>query len=792
MPAAERGIKGMPAWRLRNLFRILFCVALLLGVFWGLFPSVQFDVPYSTVIYDNEGELAGALVAADGQWRMHTSSSVPEKLERAIIQFEDAYFYYHPGFNPVSMLRALWQNIRQGRVVSGGSTISMQVLRLSRKNKARKIGEKIQEVMGALRLELTYSKKEILQMYTLHAPYGANIVGLEAASWRYFGRSPEALSWGEAALLAVLPNAPSLIFPGKNQLSLLKKRNRLLARLYRQQYMDKLTFELACAEPLPEGLIKLPKHAQHLLQLLHKQHPGMGVQTTLNSALQQQVSSITDAYARQYARNGIHNAAVLVLDVPTGNVLAYVGNAPSAGKEHEGDVDVIQAPRSPGSVLKPLLFASMLDAGELLPNMLLPDIPTQIVGYSPKNFDLGYDGAIPAKRALARSLNVPAVIMLKNFGIEKFHYILTKKIRFASLRFPASHYGLSIILGGGENSLWDLAGCYASMARTLNNFTRQNGLYNVGDFRFPQYREKIHPEKWIEPFPVFSAAAIYQTFQALVEVNRPDLESAWLRYASTRPVAWKTGTSFGFRDAWAIGTTPEYVVAVWVGNADGEGRKGLTGIATAAPILFDVFSALPQTSWFQPPYDELEKIPACRQSGYRLSPHCTDADTTYVLQKGLQTKACPYHQPVHLDATGTYRVTTHCETPQQIQHFSWFTLPPVMEYYFRKKNPWYKTLPPWRADCFSGEQRNPMAFVYPTSKQSRILLPRGLQGKPEKLVLEAAHRNPQAQIFWHLNDTYLGETQHIHQQAVFLEKGKHTITLVDEEGNTVHTTIIVE
>ncbi|HLC83752.1 MAG TPA: transglycosylase domain-containing protein, partial [Bacteroidia bacterium] len=372
--------------------------------------------------------LLAAKIAEDGQWRFPLTKKLPQKFIDCIIQFEDRGYYSHWGVSPTAIVRATKQNLEAKKTVSGGSTITMQVIRMSRKGQKRTFFEKFIEIILATRLEFSYSKKEILSLYASNAPFGSNVVGIDAASWRYFGREPSKLSWAEAATLAVLPNAPSLIYPGKNQERLLKKRNRLLDQLFVAKIIDKETCELSKKEPLPGKPHAIPQIAPHLLQRAAKENfSGQRIVSTLDSHLQERVNTIIENHHKILRGNEIHNACAIVLDVSTGNVLAYVGNTANKGKpEYEGDVDVISAPRSTGSILKPFLFANMLNDGELLSTTLIPDIPTQIAGYAPQNYNQTFDGAVPAKRALARSLNIPAVRMLQNYGIEKFNYNLKK------------------------------------------------------------------------------------------------------------------------------------------------------------------------------------------------------------------------------------------------------------------------------------------------------------------------------------------------------------------------------
>ena len=356
-------------------------IFILLTIYYFSLPRTLFQEPYSTVIESKEGELLGAKIARDGQWRFPAQDSIPEKFKKCIVYFEDEYFYKHPGFNPVAMVNAIKQNRKAGKVVRGGSTLTQQVIRLSRKGKGRTYFEKIIEIILSTRLELRHSKDKILELYAAHAPFGGNVVGLEMASWRYFGVQSNQLSWAESATLAVLPNAPSLIYPGKNQLKLLKKRNTLLLKLKNESIIDNQTYELAIEEPLPQKPYDLPQIAPHLLQRVAKNQEGTRLKTTLDMALQNRVNQIAKYYYNQYKQNEVNNLAIIVIDVKTRNIISYVGNSPT-DLNHQKDVDIVDAPRSTGSILKPLLYAAMLDEGELLPNTLIADIPTQISGYS--------------------------------------------------------------------------------------------------------------------------------------------------------------------------------------------------------------------------------------------------------------------------------------------------------------------------------------------------------------------------------------------------------------------------
>lgn len=765
------------------------------GVLFALFlvflfclPRRLFNAPTSYVLNDRQGRLLGASIATDGQWRFPYDAAVPEKFKQCIIAFEDKRFERHFGVDLLAFARALRQNLRSKHVTSGGSTITMQVIRLATHH-PRNMWYKFVEMVMATRLELTNSKAKIMALYASNAPFGSNVVGLDAASWRYFGRSPDKLSWGEMAALAVLPNSPSLVHPGKNRQILLSKRNRLLDKLSKTGVIDSSTADLAKLEPVPDKPVALPSYAPHMLARIiadHKQadKTDTRVNSTLRLELQQQVTQIIERHHTVLSANHINNIAAIVLDVETGATLAYAGNVyhpedPSL----ESSVDVIDAPRSPGSTLKPLLYAAMLHDGQLLPNSIVPDIPTQIAGYQPENFDLGYDGAVPASRALARSLNVPAVKMLQKYRYERFYDFL-KKAGTTTLKQPADFYGLSLILGGGESTLWELAGMYADMARVLNHYPKYNGKYNPDDYHEPVYQTVHRGTPQLEKSGLLDAGSIYYTLEAMGEVMRPGEEMLWQQFGSTQRVAWKTGTSFGFRDGWAIGITPKYVVGVWVGNTTGEGRPGLTGINTAAPVLFEIFRLLPVTrDWFDKPYEDMVKVEVCKQSGYRAGRYCNDKEAMWIPVPGLKSPVCPYHQLVHLDKTKSWQVTADCVPADEIVNQSWFVLPPSMEYYYKSRNYQYHSLPPFKNGC-GEDEGNPMELIYPKSG-AKVYVPLEADGTRGRMICNAAHRQYGTKIFWHLDDQYLGETKDFHQMAISPPPGEHLLTLVDAGGNTL-------
>lgn len=776
-------IKQWPLWKKASSI----LVVLLLVWYYFCLPEILFQKPYATLVYANESELIGAKIADDGQWRFPMPDSVPEKFKQCILQFEDKHFYWHQGINPVAMAKALADNFRAGKVLRGGSTLTQQVIRLSRNHRPRTYIEKGIEAILATRLEWRYSKREILTLFAGHAPFGGNVVGLEAASWRYFNVPPNELSWAESATLAVLPNAPGLIYPGKNYELLMAKRNRLLRGLYDENIIDSLTYSLSILETLPSKPFALPSIAPHLVSRLAKTHKGERIFSNLRYDVQKNANALLKKYYENYKANGVYNAALMIVDVKTRQVWAYVGNTPTDAN-HQKDVDIITANRSTGSTLKPFLYAAAFDAGQLLPDAFLPDVPTQIAGYRPENFDETYSGAVPAHTALARSLNIPAVRLLQDYGLEKLRHEL-KTYRFSGLNKPAQHYGLTLVLGGAESSLWDLTKAYAALAGTVNHYTSTSDGYFKNEVTEPilTQSERVDYGEMSLNKTFLGAGSIFLTFEALKEANRPEGNTAWQYFSSSGTVAWKTGTSFGNRDAWAIGVTPQFAVGVWVGNADGEGRPEMTGLRYAAPLLFEAFDFLPTSDWFSWPYDDLVEAEVCAQSGFLPNPYCP-TKTQWITKAGLESKPCPYHRQLTLDKTGNYRVNSSCvELSAESKTVSKLVLPPLMAHYYAAGN---TALPPYKPGCnFENEQV--MSFIYPSNFQ-KIVLTQDFEKSKPSFVAKVAHSLASITLFWYLDETYLGETHYVHEWEFSPDAGLHRLTVSDDLGNSLQQWVQIE
>jgi len=817
---------------------VLWGVVILALVFAFSLPRPLFSSYYSPVLYDRNGKLLGAMVAYDGQWRFpdvsqtqgapHTShTQLNEKFAEALIEAEDRRFRSHVGVDFFSVGRAFVQNIQAGRIVSGASTLTMQTIRLSRSGRKRSIGEKIIEAFLAVRLECSYSKDEILGLYAAHAPFGANVVGIEAASWRWFGRSGADLSWAEAATLASLPNSPSLIHPGHNRDLLKIKRDALLGRLCAKGFFDEETLALARSEEVPGEPLPLPSLAPHLLARIvaeaggaaefnseNKKHPlyknGFSLVTTVDREIQERAKTILERWTLRFTERGISSGACVILDTAGGAVLAYVGNVSSSDAP---SVDIAASPRSSGSLLKPFLYAAMLDSGDILPSSLVSDIPTRVGSYSPENNSRGYLGIVKADEALARSLNVPAVRSLRLYGVERFADLL-KNLGITTLFRKGEDYGLPLILGGAEVKLWEITGLYAGLARSAipsmvpsvePSINLTDSLTGNTAF-FPPYflpantgintHYDTHSNVYSAAFssPGFSPAAAWLTLEALTFVTRPGEEAHWQEYAGARRIAWKTGTSFGNRDAWAVGTTPLWTVGVWIGNASGEGRAELVSTSTSAPVLFDLFSAMDSIfasagtssgsrSWFPQPAEDLFPAEVCAYSGFPAGPDCQKTVEVQIPRKAPRHSPCPYCRTVALNQAGDRRITAD-NTAGPVRLEKWFVLPPAEEWYYRRWNLDYKPLPPLRSEDAAnyGSSILSMALFNP-EPDTKIYIPRELDGREGRVVFQAAHRDSGETIYWHLDDFYLGETKVFHDLEARPGPGLHTITLVDGKGN---------
>ncbi len=743
---------------------------LFIAILFFIIPPAKplFKNDYSTVVRANNGALLHAFINQNEQWHFPPDTSkVPQKLKTAVITFEDESFYKHIGVDFLAITRAAYQNYKKGRIVSGASTIHMQIARMSNP-KNRNYFNKAKEIVFAIKLNLHFSKDEILTTYLNHAPYGGNVIGYRTASLKFFGKEPHQLTWSEAATLAVLPNAPGLIYPTKTSEALQNKRNDLLKKLFEKGSISEQTYQLAMLEPVPNQFLTFESHAPHFARSLKSRYPGQkNISTTIALDIQQQCNHIAQRYEHKYSFFGIHNLAILVADTKTGAIKAYVGSPNFFDYNHGGQVDGVMAPRSSGSILKPFLYALSIDEGLITPESLIRDLPTFFDGFSPKNASREYQGVARAKDALVQSLNIPAVRLLNSYGVFQF-YAFLKEAGVTTLHRNADDYGLPLVLGGAEVNLWDMVSLFRGLANNgvfSNNITLSNEGVN-------------------ETMQLISEGACYQMLDMLKDLKRPGSEFYWERFSGSQPFAWKTGTSYGHKDALAIGVNPEFTIAVWVGNFNGESNKNLSGATSAGPILFDILQTLPQKDskrWFEKDEVDYKHIVICKLSGFRATDACPEVDTIDVPYGMKPLQSCDYHQFRHFSTDGKYQSCSRCWHLVGSVKKSVTIYPPDVAYYLRQKGQYIEKLANHYPLCPAFKADKSLKIIYP-NMDAKLFLPRDFNGKTQPVICKAGHTGTGKKVFWYLDDVYLGETVEEHKMGVIFNEGWNTIKVIDEYG----------
>jgi len=740
-------------------------------------PDPPFPEDYGSVVLDADGEVLHTYLAEDEQWRFRLEAGdFSDKLEAAVVMAEDRRFRSHPGVDVLSLVRAMIQNLRAGEVRSGASTLTMQVTRLMRP-KPRTVPNKLLEMMQALKLEARYSKDELLRLYLEHAPYGGNVVGAAAAGLHYFGRPPTRLTWAEAATLAVLPRSPTRVTPFRNAELLLERRNRLLEALHSGGKIDEATLRESLHERLPTRGFEMPVLAPHLSRRVASESPGMRMHTTIDRGIQEALEALARRHGRWLGRQGIHNLAVLAVETSTGEVRGYVGSPEFSDGTHGGQVDGVLAPRSTGSILKPYLYALAFDSGVVHPESLLRDVPVYFGSYAPVNADHRFSGMVRAREALVRSLNVPPVFLLNEVGITKFHHFL-RRAGMTTLFRPPSGYGLSLILGGAEGTLWDIVGLYRGLAR--------DGRFD-GLAVFPDQHPTVGPQ-------LLSPAASRMTLEILTEVRRPDDDGVdRTLFSPRRRVAWKTGTSFGKRDAWAIGVTPDWVVGVWVGNFSGKGNSAIGGAAAAAPVLFAALELLPghtDGGWFAEPRG-LRSIRLCASSGFRAGPDCRDVRNAFQPARAPSPPQCRFHRGFWIDPETGFEVCSRCWQSIEAQRDIRLILPPDAAQLMRRAGRPIDSSPPHNPRCGVSGGGRPLRVIYPGAGTT-LLVPRDVDGKAERVTLRAAHTSADAALYWYVDGRFEGRTRTDHALTLVLAAGDHRVEVVDQDGSAAHSLFRVE
>ncbi len=718
---------------------------------------------YSTLVSATDGTVLHAFLNDEDKWRLYTElDEITPTLRQTILQKEDKYFYYHVGINPISLGKAFFRNVTTGKRTSGASTITMQVVRLLEPRK-RTYGSKLIEMWRSLQLELHYSKDEILQLYLNLIPYGSNIEGMKSASMLYFGKPPQLLSLAEITTLTIIPNRPSSLRLGRKNQYIVQERNKWLRRFEKAQLFDKQTIEDAINEPLNAYRREAPKAAPHLAIRMKKENRGLPIiKTTLVPTRQAQAEQMTRNYVNRLRSMNIHNAAVIVVNNQTMNVEAYVGSADFNNPYDGGQVDGIRAVRSPGSTLKPLLYAIGFDKGLITPKSAVNDVSTNFGGFEPENFDRRFNGKVTVEFALANSLNIPAVKVLQTMTPSVLIEYL-KKADFQTVKKQSKGLGLSMILGGCGVTLEELTRLFAAFA----NEGRLQGLH----YRADRHAEEGKSETLISPESAFLITNI------LTQITRPDLPNNFDNTYHLPRIAWKTGTSYGKKDAWSIGYNKHFTVGVWIGNFSGMGVPELNGANIATPLLFDIFNALDYnspTGWFKPAAD-LTRRKVCAESGDAPSDFCTHQILDYAIMGISPTRKCQHLKWVFTDPAAHLSYCTECLPDSGYLRKLYPNLAPELIAYNELNRIPYQRIPPHNPACTRVLEVGAPVIVSPNDGSEYYL-----EGQQLQLACQAA--NDVKEVYWYLNDRLLQKTTPQKPLFVTPPLGKVKISCSDDKG----------
>ena len=732
------------------------------------FPVSRLDPPPATRILDRNGQPLRYFLAPDGMWRFPLRlDEVSPDLIAAIIDSEDRHFRLHPGVNPLAVVRALWTNIRHGRVVSGASTIPMQVARMA-DPAPRTLGAKLVETFRALQLSAHYSKDQILTWYLNLAPFGGNVVGVGAASWHYFDKDPRQLSLGEIALLSVLPRSPARYNPLKNPEAARTVRDRVLRRFAAHQVFDATSIAQSLARPLLANRTPVPRKAPHFCQWVRSRKPDQGlIRAGLDSATQAIAENLVSAHISLLRRQAIGNAAVVVLDLSTREVRAHVGSADFWDQARQGQVDNTLSRRSPGSALKPFLYALAFDQGHLAPGSMLLDVPTDFGGYKPENYGQNFQGLVSARTALAASLNVPAVRLLSRCGVEPLLTVL-RAGGLTTLDRPASHYGLPLALGGCEVRLAELTNLYATLA--------------AGGTHQPVRFERQAPGRPVAGVELFSPEACSMVLSILGSVRRPLLADAWEFTVGAPQVAWKTGTSFGHRDAWALGVSQDLAIGVWVGNPDGSQCTNISGTRHAGPLLFDLFRALQpgQTRLPSPSAPRLASLEVCAVSGARPGPYCPRT-TTQGIAGVTRLTPCAMHKQIFVDQDTGLRLFGDCLLSRPTREETALLWPAELVAWRRAQGADLPGLPPLHPDCADvPEEAGPL--IQSPSPATPYVIRADAPAEFQRLALAAAPGPGATVHYWYVDGRFVGQARP--ETPCFIDPvpGRHALSVTDNLG----------
>lgn len=752
-------------------------VIVLIAVFGCfLLLNIIFPVPdkvdYTRVVTDNKGEIIHAWLTKDEKWRMETElSEISPLLRKTIIAKEDKYFYLHPGINPVAVVRAAFNNLFSARRTSGASTITMQVAR-ALEHRKRSFGAKIIESFRALQLEWKYDKEEILQLYLNLVPYGGNIEGVKAASHLYFQKAPDHLSLAEITALSIIPNRPSSLVIGKNNEAIVAERNKWLHRFSKEKIFTPKEIADALSEPLTAVRNSFPQFAPHLSYKLKNISEENVIATSIDLNTQLKVEKLTEDYVRTLKLKNIRNAAVIVVNNETGEVITYLGSASFLDTTDGGQVNGAAAMRQPGSTLKPLVYGLCFDEGLLTPKQTLDDVPVNFQGYAPENYDRTFSGSVTVEHALEHSLNIPAVKSLQLLGKDKLVNSLVRT-GFKQVAKDKNKLGLSMILGGCGASLEELTGLF----RMFSN----NGYYvplAFSPIKNPGQKKKI-----------LSPAATYMITDILSQVNRPDFPLNWQATEKMPKIAWKTGTSYGRKDAWSIGYNKAFTIGVWVGNFSAEGSPELSGTNTATPLLFKIFNTIDYNNdndWFAPPEDaDIRQV--CSVTGLPPGTNCTDRIIDRFIPLISNTTTCEHMKEIKLSPKMEMSYCSLCAPDAGYIKKLYRVMNPEMAMFYEKQRIHFDRIPPHNPECEKIFQEGGPQITSPSNGAEYYISKKD----PEPLLLEASTGNDVNRLYWYVNDKFYKVTARGEKQFFLPDEGNVKISCTDDKGRNRNIRITV-
>ncbi len=747
-----------------RVFNYIIGLLLLLLALDQLFPLPPMK-PYSKVILSKDGTMLTAYLSKDDKWRMETPlNEVSPDLIKAIIEKEDSWYYYHFGVNPIAIVRAFYSNMTSGKIVSGASTITMQVARLL-EPADRTYMNKFLEAIRAVQLEFHYSKKQILEMYLSLLPFGGNIEGVKAASYIYFNRPPSRLSLAQSILLAEIPNNPNKYRLDRNVDDAIAARNSRIKKFIEDKVFPLKNLQDAMDEPLSSNRYSVQSKAPHFCNFVNSTFHGSIIKTTLDLNIQQKAENLLTNYIRRVKLQGVSNGAVLIIRNSDCSVVGYCGSADFNNFIDMGQVNGITAVRSPGSTLKPLLYCDAFNKGILTPKMKLLDIPTDFSGYSPENYDLKYNGDVTAKFALLASLNVPAVRLLHDVGMNEFLNLL-ESCGFDEIQEQRNKLGLSAILGGCGVTLEELTRAYTV-------FAKQGKLYPL----------KFLADKKNNKFKkIFSNGAVYILGDILSNNKRPDFENSLIDRSTLPIIAWKTGTSYGKRDAWAIGFSPKFTIGVWMGNFDGTGSPFLSGAEMAVPLLFDLFNSIdynPRNKWFEKPKSVLTRT-VCSETGLLPSQYCTHTTTDYYIKNVSSNKYCDLYKEIYVSNDEKIEYCSDCLPKTGYKKKAYPFYDPELKLWFEENNIAYTKVPPHNPECKRIFSSGGPKIISPSPNYKYYIE----ENSKQQILLQAATESGVKEQYWYINDRFYKKTKP--GENIFYQPSKKElkISCLDDKGRS--------